>query len=350
MFFPFVVLCIFSFSNSLIMPINVMPFLQILNRRLLQLPKLTPGNMICSYSPSNFASELIHTHRNPKQFLSNNYQLFSKQYFRKEALDILHFMYSNFLGALNSSASCIDYPEVFKKQFQKVKQWHYNCQPVFEKCSAQVFYYENGLGFANQAILNYIKDKDFMDIGACNGDSAYILREKTKKRIFSYEPNPNNRKSFQETAKYFNFDSKKNILIPYGISNKNEERYIDLDCRGGSCTSQEIKKSISSTKFVTIDSEVIRNNMTLGFIKVDVEGFGLPVFRGGILSFRKYRPVFAFSVYHNCEEMFFLPNLMLTLGNYEFEFQINHGNPYGVVLDETIIFAYPSELLFDMKK
>ena len=133
-----------------------------------------------------------------------------KQYLNKESLDNLHFLYSSIFAGFDNPNSCMDNPDSYKKTFQsKLQEWNCNGPNIFPICRTEVFFYENGLRFANQAILDYVMERDILDIGACEGDSAFVFQNKTKKRIFSYEPNPNNIKIFQSNAQILNFDPKK---------------------------------------------------------------------------------------------------------------------------------------------
>ena len=83
--------------------------------------------------------------------------------------------------------------------------------------------------------------------------------------------------------------------------------------------------------------------MKIGFLKADVEGFGLHVLQGSLLSVLKYRPVISLSVYHNWGELFGIPEIIQNLPNYVYSFQMGtYTNP--PTFEEMIIFAWPKEV------
>jgi len=309
------------------------------------IPNLTQGNLECGRTLKKMAEQLLKKHGNNSiPFLYETYYHLARQNMKKNSLDILHFTYSNILNSLKNKNSCIDFPKSYYDDVvSQIKGLRVTKPSIFPSSQVEVFYFEHGLRFADKRILDYISKRDILDIGACEGDSAYIFMNRTEKRIFSYEPSRNNVKVIQNIAKHLHFDPQKFILVPKGISNKNEKRRL-TDCTGGGCSSTERQDGFE-VDFVTIDSEVERNHMTLGLIKADTEGFGFPVFLGGIKSFQRDRPVFTLSIYHNFEELYEIPKHILELGGYEIEFQIQREFFSGErEVWEMVAFAYPKEI------
>jgi hypothetical protein len=93
---------------------------------------------------------------------------------------------------------------------------------------------------------------------------------------------------------------------------------------------------------ITVDTFVRRHNLTVGFMKADVEGFGLQVVRGAAETLVRDRPVLALSCYHDFSEMYnasiFLMNL---LPNYHFEWHME--NQWRNIFYELGLFGYPKE-------
>ena len=204
----------------------------------------------------------------------------------------------------------------------------------------EVFYYQHGLHFAPFSIKRYVFERDIMDIGAYFGDSAYVLLSKTKRRVFSYEISEDNLKAFRFNAKRLEFP-KRSILIPNAVSDSISKITID-NCFGLGCSIKN--KGNIDINTTTIDYEVNKYNMTLGFIKADVEGEGLKVLRGGMNSILKYRPVMDISIYHSYDELFEVSDIIANLPNYGFEY--HSGNAQELQsFGELSIFAYPNEIV-----
>ncbi len=111
------------------------------------------------------------------------------------------------------------------------------------------------------------------------------------------------------------------------------------------CSPENRPKNLTNdiVNMTTIDEESKKHNFKVGFIKVDVEGYGLKVIKGAINTIKKQRPVLSLAVYHNREELFETkPFLEKHLENYVFEFhlqQFDEGD-----MNELILFCYPKEL------
>jgi hypothetical protein len=92
----------------------------------------------------------------------------------------------------------------------------------------------------------------------------------------------------------------------------------------------------------SVDAEVQKHNINVGFIKMDVEGYGLCLIQGAMNTIKSQRPVMSLSVYHNNDELFkILPLLRQQLTNYVYEFALNAF--YGD-FGEMVLFCYPKEL------
>ena len=60
-----------------------------------------------------------------------------------------------------------------------------------------MFYYKHGIGTIKD--LSYIRNKAIIDAGAFIGDSALVLSDYTKDKIYGFEVDPENYKLFQKT-------------------------------------------------------------------------------------------------------------------------------------------------------
>jgi hypothetical protein len=97
-------------------------------------------------------------------------------------------------------------------------------------------------------------------------------------------------------------------------------------------------------QMVTVDDFVEKHNLSLGFIKADVEGHAFALVKGAAKSLVRYRPVFTLFCYHDFVEMYHLSIfLMNLLPNYHFEW---HSENYIEYIFYELSFAgYPREAL-----
>ena len=300
------------------------------------LPKLRSGPLMCHlYLFTKFSNS-----KNISVFLQQKYIKFSK-FQNMESKQNINYALSSIFSFINK-LKCPSLPQkvqegidLWKKEIND--KYSYTGFPLI----TEVFYFEHGLRFASPKIQKYVQDGDIMDIGAYIGDSAFIFYNRTKKRIFSYEFNLNDLLIYQKNIKRFNFDPNKLFLIKKGISDKIQTIYIN-NCEGAGCNL--FSNGTIPIQITTIDSEVEENNITLHYFKADVEGVGLQVLKGGYKSILKYRPVFDIAIYHNIEELLEIPEFILNLPNYAYEF--HHGNDFRHSFAELSIFAYPFELIY----
>lgn len=260
------------------------------------------------------------------------------------------------ISALDYAAECItscdkmckcpfltDYQMKHFIEYSKEQQSNYYNYNVPWK-NAEVFHFHHGLRFTDFRIKKYIQDKDILDIGGYFGDSACILQEYTKRKVYSYEISQYNFKQLNETV-YLNNLQEKVVIIRKGVSNT-PSLLFTYDSGDPACSiSPKWGENDTLVEMTTIDSEVRERNLNVGFIKADVEGVGLKVLLGGLETIKKHRPVFEIACYHSYEELFGIPQLLRNLPNYFFEFHSE--NTYDISLGELAIFAFPAEILYD---
>lgn len=196
-----------------------------------------------------------------------------------------------------------------------------------------VFYYLCGLKFLPQEVINNLINKDFIDGGAYIGDSALIFEKYFHpKKIYAFEPELENYNLMLNTIKLNNL---KNVIpIRKGLGEKEERLKI---ISKGSCSyiSYRGEKSINIT---TIDNLVFKNNLSIGLIKLDIEGFELNALKGAEKTIKEFKPVLLISIYHNGKEFFETINFIQKINsNYRCIIRkINPSNPFF----ETILIAW----------
>jgi hypothetical protein len=93
---------------------------------------------------------------------------------------------------------------------------------------------------------------------------------------------------------------------------------------------------------ITIDDFVQRHNLTVGFMKADVEGHLFSVVKGARNTMIRNRPIFSFAVYHDFVEMYNVSlYLMNLLPNYQFDWHLE--TPTEFAFFELSIFGKPLE-------
>lgn len=223
----------------------------------------------------------------------------------------------------------------YKKEIPYFKK-HFKVHQYFP----EVFYAQHGLRWANKKIINYIKKRDILDIGAYCGDSLIILINYTKKKVYSYEYSPANMNLLKEAVKKNNIDRNKIILINKGIGNKSQIIKTNFKESSGSTIIEN--NNGTSIEITTIDDEVEKYHLNVGFMKADIEGMELQALQGAVKTILRDRPVISFSIYHNLQELFGIRRFLEHFPNYAFQYEV--GSWDYITYGELIIFAYPKEL------
>lgn len=180
----------------------------------------------------------------------------------------------------------------------------------FMKCEAGEVFVDGGC-YDGRTIRQFIQ--------WCNGKYE---------KVYSFEPDPNNyvlaKKRLEEEGLW---DVE---LINKGLWNESTElNFIDNGTQGA-MISQEGQNTIRTA---TIDETVNAGKVT--FIKLDVEGAEYNAILGAAETIIKYKPKLAISIYHKPEDIFELPELILSLCG-DYRFYLRH---YQLSRYETILYA-----------
>ena len=205
--------------------------------------------------------------------------------------------------------------------------------PIEKKLSVSVFYFRCGLIYLPKNVVNNLKNKDFIDGGAFIGDTSLMLEKYyNPKKVYAFEPELRNFIIMGETIKRNNL---KNIIpINKGIGDKEELLRIDSSFSD----SRISEKGLQEIEIITIDNYVFRNNLDVGLIQLDIEGYGLKALKGAEKTLKKYKPVLLIDIYHNGEEFFLIKNYLEIL-NLNYNFKIRKLDP-NTPLFETVLIAW----------
>lgn len=156
--------------------------------------------------------------------------------------------------------------------------------------------------------IPFSRQESVIDCGAYTGDTLemFLKNAGDVKRYFAFECDPNNFEKMQSK-----FGGKDNIvLLPYGVSDSERIAYMDSDGGTASLVSETGENAI---KLTTIDHVVNDYQCGCTYIKMDIEGAELAALRGAEQTIRKHRPKLAICVYHKAEDLWTIPQYILSL-------------------------------------
>jgi len=134
----------------------------------------------------------------------------------------------------------------------------------------------NGQQAQRDAALQYIKQwRVCLDIGSNIGQWTRPLSKKFES-VVCFEPNPNFRECFSK-----NIQEKNVLLWPYGLSDKEHKAKQDFN-------STVLQKEDGDIDCRTLDSFGLTN---VDFVKIDVDGFEVPLLNGARETLTKNDPV-----------------------------------------------------------
>ena len=203
----------------------------------------------------------------------------------------------------------------------------------------EVFYDKSGMDYVKN--INQVKNKNIIDAGGYIGDSAIVFSDYTDKNIYSFEPFLQNYNLMLKTIEL----NKKNNIIPVNMALGNENKEISIYSNSDTASSgisvetkqSDINSFENKVKMVTLDSYVKENNIEVGLIKTDLEGFEQSFLKGAIETIKEQKPVLIISIYHNYSDFFEIKPMIENL-NLGYKFRIIK-NRLNKVISETKLFA-----------
>ena len=134
----------------------------------------------------------------------------------------------------------------------------------------------NGQQAQRDAALEYVKQwRVCLDIGSNIGQWTRPLSKKFES-VVCFEPNPNFRECFEK-----NIQEKNVLLWPYGLSDKEHKAKQDFN-------STVLQQEDGDIDCRTLDSFGLTN---VDFVKIDVDGFEIPLLNGARETLSKNDPV-----------------------------------------------------------
>ena len=228
------------------------------------------------------------------------------------------------------------------KKIKKIDKYNYSYDKYIlpkNHFEIEVFYDKSGMDYIKN--INQVKNKNIIDAGGFIGDSAIVFSDYTDKNVYSFEPFLQNYNMIFKTIEL----NKKNNIIPVNMALGNENKEISIYSNSDTANSglsvetkqSDINSFENKVKMVTLDSYVKENNIEVGLIKTDLEGFEQPFLKGAIETIKEQKPVLIISIYHNYSDFFEIKPMIENL-NLGYKFRIIK-NRLNKVISETKLLA-----------
>ena len=260
---------------------------------------------------------------NRLKLITHDYSYEYKDLFTKEEIETYRKMHENLYDVIQDFGNGI---YAYKNYFLPVSHFEHN-----------VFFFNHNMDGIN---LDFIKDKDIIDVGAYVGDSAIVLSKYTDKKVISFEANPINFGYLQRTLAMNN--AKNVIAINKGLGAEAGKVKFSNGYSSGSRIVSSNDDNLQVAEIITLDEYVKQNNIKCGLIKVDIEGAEPEFLKGAYETIKEQRPTILLSIYHNAHDLKYLKPLVESW-NLGYKFRIV--SPYnGYLVTETMLICEREEL------
>lgn len=205
--------------------------------------------------------------------------------------------------------------------------------------SAESFLFHHGMDDLPCACMKYVSGKDFIDLGAFIGDSTLVLNAYHPRKTYAFDVSPANARRFMRIMHLNGIDRASFELVLAGVSDApGKMRFKDT----GQINTALTMTGATEVEIITVDAFTATRNLTVGVVKMDIEGMGLKAVHGMAQTLRAHRPVLLLAVYHNADEFFGIKSFIESL-DLDYAFMLRKFSPSHLFL-ETTLLAYPAEL------
>ena len=159
-----------------------------------------------------------------------------------------------------------------------------------------------------------MKGKAVIDGGAYIGDTALLFYHLFKEsRIYALEPMARNFKTLQKLMEKYCVTDRV-VPINAGLSNMagsaalsaRPDTVLDAGASIGNAIRDGADRKESTVSLITVDELSARENLEVGLIKLDVEGWEIASLEGASETIRAQKPLIAAAIYHSPEEFYTL--------------------------------------------
>ncbi len=237
----------------------------------------------------------------------------------------------------------LSYPEYTEETLLQYQDFQKNDKPEFirkglsEPLEVASVYFHHGMRALPDFVKNYVRNKIFIDGGACDGDSTLVFLKYCPRKVLAFEISPGIAEKFRQNMRKNNIPESLVCLILKGLGEKKNKKLF-FDSADGETTLSE--EGNAETEIIPLDSckEI---DSPVGWIKIDLEGYGLPAVKGMVETIKRDRPVLTLAVYHCADELFGIKKLLESWDlNYKIMFRSLRFDGY----HELTLIAYPAEL------
>ncbi len=202
-----------------------------------------------------------------------------------------------------------------------------------------VFSCKLGLPLLEQKYLNYIQDRDIIDVGAFVGDSSIVLTEYTHKKVVAIEPGAHNYALLQKTLQLNNLQHR---IDAYNVALDKEERTVGIvdHGAGSSITASSAGNNLTT---ITLNKLITGKYEKIGLIKMDTEGYEMNILLGCEELIKTHKPVLLLSIYHSGDQFMNIPLYMKEKFSHIYDFRFIDCNPVHP-LSEKVLVCLPKEL------
>lgn len=192
-----------------------------------------------------------------------------------------------------------------------------------------------------------LENKTVLDIGANKGVYTYWLSKKVgaNGKVYAFEPQPELGEFLEESKKTFKLDNVE--IVNKGLSSESSQMvlYRRKIGDGAAMIASEQNKLFDPSGKEKLDIEVIKLDdfivnekiEDVAFIKCDVEGHELEVFKGAVASLKRFKPTILFECHHEEAKEGEVFNLLKDIGYHGFFF---HGKEK-LSVDDFETIPYP---------
>lgn len=194
-----------------------------------------------------------------------------------------------------------------------------------------IFYYDCYTKYLNNK--EYFYHKDIIDAGAYVGDSSLVLSKLTNKKVYAFEPV---KATFESMKKVLELNKTNNIIpVNLGLGSSITQLPLTSEKSMGASFLQKTNND-TLTEITTLDNFVEQNDINVGLIKVDIEGFEQQLLKGAYKTICKYKPTLLISIYHNHNDFFEIKPLIESW-NLGYKFKIRKAVDNDIVRDTMLI-------------
>jgi FkbM family methyltransferase len=163
-----------------------------------------------------------------------------------------------------------------------------------------IFAFRHGFERLTPRVLHSLASKAIFDFGGFNGDSALAMRAYAS-QVCTFEIRRENIRAMTQILAANPTDRRNVISLHAGVTNRTRRLCLP-SCAGKGPTLKTRGDSCQEMDLVTVDDFVESHNITIGFIKADIEGHALEMVQGALRTLKSQKPIISISCYHNAED------------------------------------------------